>query len=57
MKHIPPPNETKTLGKKSKTKFFYLVSKGMDVATCFGNKEVMLDGRTQHGACNGGNIF
>ncbi len=44
MKHIPPPNDTKTSDKKSRTKFFYLASKGMDVSTCFSNKEVMLEG-------------
>jgi hypothetical protein len=44
MKHIPPLNETKTFEKKSRTKVFYLASKGMDVATCSNNKEVMLEG-------------
>jgi hypothetical protein len=44
MKHIPPLNETKTSEKKSRTNFVYLTSKGIDVAFCFSNKEVMLEG-------------
>ncbi len=44
MKHIPPLNETKTFEKKSKTKVFYLASKRIDVATCYSDKGVMLEG-------------